>query len=114
MPAAVRPSRCAEPICEWRVAGDAILAPEIRDWRWPGSIRHAVCMPKPRKVVPIREDQSSIIASDPKARRIILAIGSERIAIDYLSRVTRLGPHTGDQAAAIVPTIKDKKKSKRR
>ena len=71
-------------------------------------------MPKPPKVVPIREDQSSIIARDPKTRRIILAIGSERIAIDYLSRVTRLGPHTGDQAAGIVPMIKDKKKQKPR
>jgi len=41
-----------------------------------------------------------------------MAIGSERIAIDFLSRVTRLGPYTGDQAAAIVPMIKDKKKQK--
>ena len=72
-------------------------------------------MPKPPRVVPIREDKSSIIARDPRAQRIILGIGSERIAIDFLSRVTKLPPHTGGQPAGVLPLNKNKKdKQKRR
>ncbi len=110
MPAAVGPNPCAEPVIDCRVLEVATAVAPDRDWHWSGSIGHAVCMPKPPKVVPIREDQSSIIARDPKTRRVIMAIGSERIAIDFLSRVTRLGPHTGDHAAAIVPMTKKNKK----
>ena len=72
-------------------------------------------MPKPPKVVPIREDKSSVIARDPKAQRLILGIGSERIAIDFLSRITKLPPLTGDQPAGVLPLNKSKKdKQKRR
>ena len=71
-------------------------------------------MSKRPKVVPIREDKSSIIAQDKKAQRIILGIGSERIAIDFLSRITKLPPHTGDEPAPVLPMKQNKKKQKPR
>jgi hypothetical protein len=44
-------------------------------------------MPKPPKVVPIQEEKHRLIARDQKSQRIILGIGSERIAIDFFSRI---------------------------
>jgi len=41
--------------------------------------------------------------SDMKGRRIIFRIGSQRLAIDWFSRITNLPPHTGDQPAAVLP-----------
>jgi hypothetical protein len=60
-------------------------------------------MPKQPKVVPIAEEKYKLIARDAKVHRIILGIGSERIAIDVLSRVTRLPPNVGDQPASVLP-----------
>jgi hypothetical protein len=57
-------------------------------------------MPKPPKVVPIQEQKYRLIARDQKSQRIILGIGSERIAIDFFSRISKLAPETGDQPAA--------------
>jgi hypothetical protein len=64
------------------------------------------------KVVPIQESKSTIIARDPKSQRVILGIGSERIAIDFTSRITRLPPHTGDEPAPILSMKQNKKKPK--
>jgi len=63
-------------------------------------------MAKPRKVVPIAEATSKLIAQDEKTQRIILGIGSERIAIDRLVRITKLPPHTGDEPATLLPIKK--------
>jgi hypothetical protein len=60
-------------------------------------------MLKPPKVVPIAEEKYKLIARDAKVHRVILGIGSERIAIDLLSRVTRLPPEAGDHPASVLP-----------
>ena len=60
-------------------------------------------MRKPRKVVPIEEKKASLIARDTKAHRLIFAIGSERMAVDFFSRITRLPPNTGDTPATLLP-----------
>jgi hypothetical protein len=70
-------------------------------------------MSKPPAVVPI-EDKARIIARDPKTQRIIIGIGSERIAFEFLSRVIRLPPNTGDQPATVLPMKKKKRTQKRR
>jgi hypothetical protein len=56
-------------------------------------------MPKPPKVVPIQEQKYRLIARDTKSQRLILGIGSERIAMDFFSRFSKLPPETGDQPA---------------
>ena len=66
------------------------------------------------KVVPIQESKSRIIARDAKAQRIILGIGSERIAIDFTSRITKLPPYTGDEPAPVLAMKQNKKKPRPR
>jgi hypothetical protein len=53
-----------------------------------------------------------LIAIDTKAKRIILGIGGERIAIDWFSRISKLPPETGDKPAAVLPLKKDKRRQK--
>lgn len=74
-------------------------------------------MPKTRKVVPIAEpeERHKVIARDTKSQRIILGIGSERMAVDFFSRISKLPPQTGDQPAPVLPMNKrDLKKKKGR
>jgi len=71
-------------------------------------------MPKPAKVVPIAEEKSKLIARDTQAQRIIIGIGSERIALDFFSRITKLAPHAGDQPAAALSMKKRNLRKKRR
>ena len=71
-------------------------------------------MPKAPKVVAIQEQRYRLIARDQKAQRVIIGIGSERIAIDFISRITKLPPDTGDQPAAVLPMRKNKPRQKRR
>ena len=82
------------------------------DWLWSASISHAVCMIKTTKVVPLAEAKQRLIARDSKAQRIIVGIGSQRIAIDFFSHVTKLPPHTGDQPAVVLPIRQSKTKKK--
>ena len=63
-------------------------------------------MPKKPKVVPITADEHRLIARDEKSHRLIVAIGSQRFAIDYSARITTLSPHTGDQPATVLPIKK--------
>jgi len=63
-------------------------------------------MLKPLKVVPIEEQKNKLIARDVEGRRIIVSVGSQRMAIDYFT--TRLPPHTGDQPAPVLPIKKSK------
>jgi len=85
------------------------------DWISCGQISLCCAMPKPRvpktpKVVPITEEKHRLIASDEKSRRIIFSIGTQRVAFDFLSRVTQLPPHTGDQPAPVLPMENRKKR----
>ena len=71
-------------------------------------------MPKPPKVVPIQDQKYRLIAKDTKSQRLIIGIGSERMAIDVFSRISKLPPETGDQPAAVLPMKKDKSRQKSR
>src|SRR5258707_851303 len=57
------------------------------------------------KLCPIRvrigKQKYRLIARDTKSQRLILGIGSERIAIDFISRISKKPPATGDQPAAV-------------
>jgi hypothetical protein len=68
-------------------------------------------MKKPPKVVPITDSKPEWIAADELARRFILRIGQQRVAFDFLTRVTNLPSGTGDMPADVVP-IKSKRKPK--
>jgi hypothetical protein len=63
-------------------------------------------MRKPSKVVPITlpdtEEKPNVIARDLTTRRLIVAIGSRRFAVDFFTRITNLPPHTGDQPGRIL------------
>ena len=63
-------------------------------------------MPKTPKVVPIAEDKAKIIAQDEKTYRFILGVGKQRVAMDFLTRITNLPPRTGDQPADVLPMKK--------
>jgi hypothetical protein len=69
-------------------------------------------MPKTPKVVSIEKETSKakLIAHDPEGHRIIIGIGSQRMALDFHSRITRLPPETGDQPAEVVPVTRAPKK----
>ena len=91
-----------------------LLWAEPGDWQCAASIRHAVCMSITPKVVPIQEHKSSIIARDKKTQRIIVGIGSERMAIDFTTKLTKLPPNTGDEPAPVVAMKQNKKKPRPR
>jgi len=63
-------------------------------------------MPKPPRVVPITADEHRLIAMDHKTHRLIVAIGSQRFAIDYFTRISTLPSNTGDQPATVLPIKK--------
>jgi hypothetical protein len=66
-------------------------------------------MPRPPKVVsitnvvPSTEQKPKLIARDEETNRIIIGIGSQRMAFDFTTRITHLPPNTGDQPAAVLP-----------
>jgi hypothetical protein len=66
-------------------------------------------MPRPPKVVsitktvPSTEQKPKLIARDEETNRIIIGIGSQRMALDFTTRITHLPPNTGDQPAAALP-----------
>jgi hypothetical protein len=55
------------------------------------------------KVIPLTEEKYRVIASDLLSHRMIFAIGQQRYAFDFFTRITHLPPHTGDQPATILP-----------
>jgi hypothetical protein len=67
-------------------------------------------MEKPPNVVPLQEQQYRLIAEDQETHRIIFGIGSERMAIDLFSRITRLPPATGDHPAEVLAMKKVRRK----
>jgi hypothetical protein len=66
------------------------------------------------KVVPLTEEKRQVIATDQKSKRMIIAIGQQRIAFDLFTRVTRLPPHTGDQPAPVLPMSKISRDQRKR
>jgi hypothetical protein len=60
----------------------------------------------------MQEDDRRLIAADEKTKRFILAIGKQRVAFDFTTRVTKLPPTAGDQPADVLPF--EKKKNPRR
>jgi hypothetical protein len=48
-------------------------------------------------------NKAKLIAKDPEGQRIIIGIGSQRIAFDFYHRITHLPPETGDQPADVLP-----------
>jgi hypothetical protein len=79
-------------------------------------------LPRPKrnpKVVPIDQpepispDRPRLIASDKVTKRVIIAIGGQRLAYDFTTRITRLPPATGDHPAPIVPLSLPAKKRTR-
>jgi hypothetical protein len=83
------------------------------EWLLLARISHAVSMLKTPKVVPIEEKKTRVVARDTNGRRIIVAIGSDRLAIDFHTRITKLPPFTGDQPAPILPINKSSATKKR-
>ena len=78
---------------------------------------NAVVMPKtpPKpinasKVVLLTQEKHKVIARDEKCQRVIIGIGSERLAFDVFTRVTHLPRGTGDQPAPVLPMSKNRKK----
>ena len=78
------------------------------DWHLEPAICVCCGMSKPTKVVPIENQtkKAKMIAHDSKGHRIIIGIGSQRMALDFQTRITHLPPHTGDRPADVLP-IKD-------
>jgi hypothetical protein len=68
-----------------------------------------VTMKKTPKVVLFPSPENRIIASDEQSRRVIVAIGRQRIALDFSTRITRLPPATGDHPASVLPMKKTRK-----
>ena len=82
---------------------------------------YAVAMPKkpPKqveipKVVPLTEEKRQVIATDQKSQRILIGIGTQRIAFDLFTRITHLPPHTGDRPAPILPMSKKRRNQEKR
>jgi hypothetical protein len=68
--------------------------------------------PKPvelSKVVPLTEEKRRVVATDQKSQRILIGIGTQRIAFDLFTRITHLPPHTGDRPAPVIPMSKNPK-----
>jgi hypothetical protein len=56
------------------------------------------------------ETRPRVIASDEKSKRFILSVGSDSVARDFTTRVTKLPPHTGDKPAEVLAFQKKSKK----
>ena len=50
-----------------------------------------------------------LVAHDATTRRVIFGIGSQRLALDITTRITRLQPGTGDAPAPVLPFRKGSK-----
>ena len=57
---------------------------------------------KMAKVIPITEVKQRLIATDEKANRFIMAIGTQRVAFDFLTRITELPTGTGNHPAGVI------------
>ena len=73
-------------------------------------------MPKTPKVVPIQKEsrKARLIARDLVGQRLIIGIGSQRLAFDFHTRITHLPPETGDRPAEVRPMKKARPSNARR
>jgi hypothetical protein len=78
----------------------------------PNQAPTVVSIKKPSKVVPFSSAKPRFIASDEQSSRTIFGIGTQRFALDFSTRVTKLPPSTGDFPAPILP-IKQHRKQNR-
>jgi hypothetical protein len=93
---------------------DKLFKGALRTCRLLMASAYAVGMPKTpitkrTKIIPITEGKCSLIATDEKSKRFILAVGKQRIAFDFITRVTELTPYAGDQPAPVL-SIKSPKR----
>jgi hypothetical protein len=73
----------------------------------PAASAYPVAMTKPHslktaKVVPITEGKHLLIATDEKTKRFILAVGTQRVAFDFHTRITELPARTEGQPARVL------------
>ena len=59
---------------------------------------------------PIPVNKSRIIAHDLVSRRMIVAVGNQRFALDFTTKITRLDPVIGDRPASVLPIRKHEEK----
>jgi hypothetical protein len=78
----------------------------------PNQAAQVISMKKPSKVFPLQSPKARLIAPDDQSRRVIVGIGKQRIALDFLTRITELPPATGDQPAAVLPIRKAPKRNR--
>jgi hypothetical protein len=91
-----------------RASKDKVFKGALRTCRLLMASAYAVGMPKTpitkrTKIIPITEGKRSLIATDEKSKRFILAVGKQRIAFDFITRVTELTPYARDQPAPVLP-----------
>jgi hypothetical protein len=54
------------------------------------------------KVIPITEVKQRLIATAEKTNRFIMAVGTQRVAFDFLTRITELPVRTGNHPAQVI------------
>jgi hypothetical protein len=57
---------------------------------------------KMAKVIPITEVKQRLIATDERTNRFIMAIGTQRVAFDFMTRITELPTRTGNHPARVI------------
>jgi hypothetical protein len=54
------------------------------------------------KVIPITGVKQTLIATDERTSRFIMAIGTQRVAFDFLTRITELPTRTENHPARVI------------
>jgi hypothetical protein len=70
-------------------------------------------VPKKPKVVSIDQEKSVLSAEHEETTRVIACIGGQRFAFDFLTRVTRLPPSTGNRPGHVL-RIKSRRRTTNR
>ena len=93
----------------------------LRPCKKTGASAYAVGMlnrpPKPvesGKIIPLTEEKHRVIAFDQQSHRMIFAIGQQRYAFDFFTRITQLSPQTGERPAPILPITKKRGNQEKR
>lgn len=69
-----------------------------------------VSINEPSKVVPFSSTKPRFIVADERSNRTIFGIGSQRYALDFSTRITKLPPAMGDYPGPVLP-IKKRQRS---
>jgi hypothetical protein len=78
----------------------------------PNQVAQVISLKKPSKIIPFQSPKARFIASDDQSQRVIVGIGTQRIALDFSTRITELPRTTGDQPASFLPTSKAPKRNR--